>query len=172
MGIAVIHDIKLDSTVPGNVWIAGNIIGRLVGCYYIGGIDLIVWTPYDMIYFIWYPSSDMRHIICHIWYKLNETSHKIWVIIFTKSNKDLFLVTRERNLDATQLNLDVKMYVSTCLRNQFALYFSILTDFRCLCGHMVSGPLFHEFSKSQYQHIGFGAFKLSWPRFRWWYIQL
>ena len=27
-------------------------------------------------------------------------------------------MTREKNLDATQLNLDVKMYVSTCLRNQ------------------------------------------------------
>ena len=41
---------------------------------------------------------------------------------------------RERNLDATQLNLDAKMYVSTCLRNQFTAYFTILTDFRCLCG--------------------------------------
>ena len=42
MVIAVVHDIKLDTTVPGNVWIAGNIIGRLVGCYYIGGIGLIL----------------------------------------------------------------------------------------------------------------------------------
>ena len=42
MGIAVIHDIKLDTTVPGNVWIAGNILGRLVGCYYIGGIGFII----------------------------------------------------------------------------------------------------------------------------------
>jgi len=70
MGIAVIHDIKLDTTVPGNVWIAGNIIGRLVGCYYIGGIGLIVWTcswtlyhTVFMIYLIWYASSDMRHMI-------------------------------------------------------------------------------------------------------------
>ena len=41
MVLAVVHDLKLDTTVPGNVWIAGNIIGRLVECYYIGGIGLI-----------------------------------------------------------------------------------------------------------------------------------
>ena len=51
MGIAVIHDIKLDTTVPGNVWIAGNILGRLVGCYYIGGIGFIVLT-HHMIHFV------------------------------------------------------------------------------------------------------------------------
>ena len=46
MVITVIHDIKLDTTVPGNVWIAGNILGRLVGCYYIGGIGFMN-PPYD-----------------------------------------------------------------------------------------------------------------------------
>ena len=51
MVIAVIHDIKLDTTVPGNVWIAGNILGRLVGCYYIGGIGFIVLT-HHMIHFV------------------------------------------------------------------------------------------------------------------------
>ena len=41
---AFIHDLKLDTTVPGNVWIAGNILGRLVGCYYIGGVGFFKQT--------------------------------------------------------------------------------------------------------------------------------
>ena len=51
---AFIHDLKLDTTVPGNVWIAGNILGRLVGCYYIGGIGFLnkPYELYDIIHFI------------------------------------------------------------------------------------------------------------------------
>ena len=51
---AFILDLKLDTTVPGNVWIAGNILGRLVGCYYIGGIGFLnkPYELYDIINFI------------------------------------------------------------------------------------------------------------------------
>ena len=61
MVIAVIHDIKLDTTVPGNVWIAGNILGRLVGCYYIGGIGFIVSTQHTGR-ILFYPNSAVEEV--------------------------------------------------------------------------------------------------------------
>jgi len=102
MVIAVVHDIKLDTTVPGNVWIAGNIIGRLVGCYYIGGIGLILRT---------HQIFQIMHTKCSIW-GISYVSHN-----YSKPDKDLCLVMREKNLDAIPLNSGAKMYASTFLRN-------------------------------------------------------
>ena len=63
-----------------------------------------------MITYILYNSYEMAHIILY-------DSYNFW-----KPNKGLCLVMSEKNFDATQLSLAVKMSVSTSLRNRFKIF--------------------------------------------------